>query len=92
MREKAVEERLCKGVKELGGLCLKFLPFYFTGFPDRMVLMPGGRIWFVELKAPGKKKGMQQGYVHRLLQKLGFKVLVLDTFVKVDNFLIETCL
>lgn len=92
MREKPIEERLRDGVKTLGGLCLKFLPFYFTGFPDRMVLMPTGRIWFVELKAPGKTAKKKQGYVHRLLQKMGFKVLVLNTPEKVDNFLIEILL
>ena len=55
MREKEVEQKLVKAVKLAGGFCLKFTSPGFDGVPDRLVLLPRGRIAFIELKAPGKK-------------------------------------
>lgn len=55
MQEKEVEQKLVKAVKLTGGICLKFISHGFDGVPDRLVLLPQGRMAFVELKAPGKK-------------------------------------
>ena len=55
MREKIIEEKLTKAVKQNGGVCWKFTSPGTAGVPDRIVLMPGGRIAFVEVKAPGEK-------------------------------------
>ena len=56
MIESTVEKRLCKKVKnELHGWALKFISPGLSGVPDRIVLLPGGRIYFVELKAPGRE-------------------------------------
>lgn len=54
MREKTIEAKLVKNVRSMGGLALKFSSPGFDGVPDRLLLLPGGRIAFVELKAPGK--------------------------------------
>ena len=54
MREKIIEEKLTKTVKQNGGVCWKFTSPGMAGVPDRIVLMPGGRIAFVEVKAPGE--------------------------------------
>ena len=51
MREKTVENKLVKAVKALGGLAPKFISPGFDGVPDRLVLLPKGRIAFIELKA-----------------------------------------
>lgn len=88
-RESSVEKTLVKGVKDLGGLCLKCRALNFAGFPDRTCLLPGEIIVFVELKAPGKKAGGRQKTVHGILRNLGFRVEVLDTNEKVKDFLEE---
>lgn len=86
-RESSVEKTLVKGVKALGGLCLKCRVLGLAGFPDRTCLLPGGVIIFVELKAPKKDPRVRQKTVIGILRKLGFSVEVLDTIGKVKNFL-----
>jgi len=51
MREKQTEQKLVKEVKHMGGICPKFTSPGFDGMPDRIVLLPGGRMAFVEVKA-----------------------------------------
>jgi hypothetical protein len=89
MNEKLIERKLRDQIKKLGGLAIKFFVLSFTGFPDRIVLMPVGRIWFVELKSTGKKPGKRQLIVHHLLLKLGFPVWVIDTQELLDAFFRE---
>ena len=78
MRERQIEQKLVKAVKATGGIAPKLTSPGFDGMPDRMVLMPGGCIGFVEVKAPGEKPRPLQLSRHRLLRRLGFKVYVLD--------------
>ena len=79
MTEKTVENNLARCVKEKGGLCLKFLSASMQGLPDRIVLLPCGKIFFVELKAPGKKPRPQQLRIHKKFKELGVKVYVVDS-------------
>lgn len=76
--EKQIEGKLTKAVKQRGGICPKFVSPSLDGMPDRIVLMPEGKIAFVEVKAPGKKPRALQEARHRLLCRLGFQVFVLD--------------
>lgn len=78
MREKEIENKLVKAVKLTGGLCLKFTSPGFDGVPDRLVLLPKGKIAFVEVKAPSKKPRPLQKARHKMLKRLGFRVFVLD--------------
>lgn len=78
MREKTVEQKLVAAVKKMGGICPKWVSPGFDGMPDRIVLLPGAKIGFVEVKAPGKRPRPLQASRHRLLGKLGFNVYVLD--------------
>lgn len=78
MLEKTLEHKFVTEVKRVGGLALKFVSPGFDGVPDRLVLLPGGRLGFVEVKAPGKRPHPLQLARHRLLRRLGFKVYVLD--------------
>ena len=78
MLEKQIERKLVTAVKAAGGICPKFVSPGMDGMPDRLILMPGGRMAFVELKAPGKKPRPLQMNRHRLLLKLGFPVFILD--------------
>lgn len=79
MNEKAIEQKLVLAVKNMGGIAPKFVSPGFDGMPDRLILFPGGRVAFVEVKAPGKKPRPLQLARHKLLQGLGFKVYVLDS-------------
>lgn len=84
MREHTVEEALKKKIKSLGGWCIKLLPYLISGLPDRLVLLPGGRLYFIELKAPGKKPRPTQEVVIKKLRGLGFEVLIIDSLETID--------
>ncbi len=89
MREKQVEQKLIRAVKDRGGICPKLVSPGFDGMPDRMVLLPGGRLGFVEVKAPGRTARPLQVSRHRLLMGLGFRVYVLDDPGKIGGILDE---
>ena len=89
MREKEVEKKFVKAVKSEGGVCWKFTSPETAGVPDRIVLMPEGRIAFVEVKAPGEKPRKLQLSRHRLLRRLGFKVYVLDALEDIEKIISE---
>lgn len=88
MRESAIESHLRDRVKGLGGKAYKFVSPGNTGVPDRMVCLPGGRIAFAELKAPGKKPTALQRAQHRKFRNLGFMVFgCIDSKADVDLML-----
>lgn len=87
--EKAVERKLVEGVRELGGMAIKMLTDQFSGLPDRLVLLPGGRVLFVELKTTGQKPRKLQVSVHNALRAIGFRVEVVDTIEGVKKLLKE---
>ena len=89
MRESFIEEKLTKAVKQNGGVCWKFTSPGTAGVPDRIILMPEGRIAFVEVKSPGEKPRPLQLSRHRLLRRLGFKVYVLDTLEDIEKIISE---
>lgn len=78
MREKEIETRLVRAVKRMGGVCLKWVSPGLDGVPDRIILLPGARIAFAELKAPGKKPRPLQAVRIKQLKSLGFQVYVID--------------
>jgi len=87
MREASIERRLSRKVKAAGGKALKFTSPGWSGAPDRLVLLPGGKIIFVELKAPGRKPRPLQLKRHEELRQLGFHVEVIDSPEGVDEFI-----
>ncbi len=89
MREKLLEWKLVVAVKKIDGIALKFTSPSFDGVPDRIVLMQGGKIAFVEVKAPGKKLRPLQEVRHEMLRRLGFKVFVLDSENQIGGILNE---
>ena len=76
MLEKDVETKLKKRIESLGNgvQYRKFVSPGYTGVPDRMILLPGGHVIFVELKQPGKQERKRQEYVQGKLRALGFTV------------------
>lgn len=78
MDEKTLERKLVQAVKNMGGLCLKFVSPGFDGVPDRIVLLPHKRMAFVEIKTTGQKMRPIQVRRKRQLEMLGFFVYCLD--------------
>ena len=76
--EKKVERYLVNRVLRMGGLCVKFPPLFFAGFPDRIVLLPGARIIFGETKDKGKKPTALQVRIDGNLKVMGVRVRVFD--------------
>jgi hypothetical protein len=77
--EHTVEMALCARVKALGGIAYKFTAPGRRSVPDRLCLLPGGKVGFVECKAPGRRPTANQAREHELLRHLGFQVDVVDT-------------
>ena len=96
MRERDIEARLVKRVKELGGEVRKVAWIGRRGAPDRLVMLPDMRaaygtdapstIW-VELKAPGKKAEPHQLREHERMRKMGQRVVVIDSFEAIEELL-----
>ena len=89
MREKIIESRLVQEVLSRGGLCWKFTSPGTDGVPDRIVLMPGGKIAFVEVKAPGEKMRALQIRRKQQLERVGFSVYCLDSLEQIRPILDE---
>ena len=89
MREKIIEEQLVKSIRLMGGLAPKFVSPGFDGVPDRLILLPNGRMAFAELKAPGKQLRPLQKRRKRQLEALGFRVFVIDNTDQIGGVLDE---
>lgn len=89
MREKTVESKFTSAVKAKGGLAVKFTSPGFNGMPDRLVMFPGGRIAFVEVKAPGETPRPLQRSRLKLLRRLGFKAFVLENTSDIPKIIEE---
>ncbi|MBW5406905.1 VRR-NUC domain-containing protein [Morganella morganii] len=79
VREDVIERHLVSEVKKAGGIAYKFVSPGQRAVPDRLVLLPGGKVIFVECKAPGEKPRPDQLREHARLFALGHQVVVLDS-------------
>lgn len=89
MNEKYTERKLVEEVKKTGGFALKFVSPGMNGVPDRIVLLPGGHIAFVELKSPGKMMRPLQIRRKKQLESLGFKVYLIDGAYQIGGVIDE---
>ena len=87
MSEKEIEIYLVRKIKNKKGIAYKFTSPGNSGVPDRLCLLPNGKIFFVELKSPGKKPRALQVNQITKITKLGQRVYVLDSKEKVDEVL-----
>ncbi len=87
-RETAVERHLYDKVRGLGGWSIKLFPFAMVGLPDRMVLLPGALVYFIELKRAqgGRQRAAQQRWRERL-RELGFFCEFVSGKDEVDRFI-----
>lgn len=87
-RESAIEQYLVEQVKAKGGECRKLKWIGRNGAPDRLVMLPGKPLLWVELKAPGEKAKPHQVREHERMRKRGQRVEVVDSFEGVDTVLV----
>ena len=87
MNEKTIERKLVDMARKAGGLAVKFVSPGFDGVPDRIVLFPGGRVGFVELKSPGKRMRPLQVRRKKQLEGLGFMVFCVDAVEQIEEVL-----
>jgi hypothetical protein len=87
--EKSIERYLVEKAKENGMLCLKYSNPNMVGYPDRLLVLPGAKVIWVELKSKGKKPAKIQAQRHKELAELGHRVLVIDNKNDID-ILIES--
>ena len=87
-KEASIEEYLRGSVEALGGVCIKLHPVGLRGVPDRLIVLPGPRVVFVELKRPkgGVISALQHWWRSRLLA-LGCEHEFVKTRVEVDALL-----
>lgn len=85
--EKAIEAYLNKRAKESGLLCLKYSNSNVTGYPDRLVCIPGGVVVWVELKSKGKKPTKIQQMRMAELTGMGHLVRVIDNKADIDELI-----
>lgn len=87
--EKQIEQKLVRAVKNTGGIAIKLISPSYDGMPDRLVLLPGGRMAFVEVKAHGMKARPLQIRRHEMLRRQGFKVYIIDDEGQIGEMLDE---
>lgn len=85
MRESKVEAHLRDSVEAMGGWAMKFVSPGIVGVPDRLVFLPGGRSFFVELKRPRKDATEIQARRHKQMRDLGATVFVANTIEAVNE-------
>lgn len=88
-REKDIEQKFKKAIEKHGGICLKLDPTTMVGIPDRLAILPGNHIAFVELKAPGKKPRPIQTHRHNQLRAIGCMVRILDNPNNIESLIHE---
>lgn len=89
MNESFIEKKLREGIKKLKGIAYKFVSPGNSGVPDRIVLLPGGKIIFVELKRLGERPKKHQLAQIRRIRALGFDVRILSGLDDVKEFIHE---
>ena len=87
--EKRLEQIFCSKIKQKGGMPFKFVSPGMSGVPDRLVLLPGGKIAFAEIKAPGEKLSPKQAKLAQRMECLGHPVWLIDGLEGMAAFLRE---
>lgn len=87
MRERDIEKRLVREIRRMGGEAYKWTSPGNDGVPDRIVMLPGGKLIFVELKADdGTLRPVQRVQIGRI-RKLGQRAEVVRGTKGLEDFL-----
>lgn len=86
-KEASREKRLKISTEAAGGCCIKFFSKGDTGWPDRILVLPGGVTWWIELKRDSGKVRPLQVLRGKQLTELGHKYILLDTDEKMNTFI-----
>ena len=89
MLEKNIEAHLVKSVRRIGGIAYKFVSPAHRGVADRVVCLPGGVVWFVELKAEGGRLSPLQQVFQSEMARLGQNYVCLWSKDHVDEWIKE---
>ncbi len=89
MKESAIEAKLVRMVRDMGGLCFKFVSPGNPGVPDRLIILPGGRVVFVELKTEVGRLANIQKWQLEEMRRRGADVRVLKGLEQVKAFVEE---
>lgn len=89
MLEKSIETHLVKRVKDLGGVAYKFTSPANRGVADRVICLPDGSTWFVELKAPGGRLSPLQQHFQSEMARLGQNYACLWSKKEIDQWIKE---
>ena len=87
--EKYLESKLRKDIEAIGGYCFKFVPQFISGIPDRICLLPGGIMFFAEVKTTKQTPRKLQQMWHKRFRNLGFRVEIIDTSEQINKILEE---
>jgi hypothetical protein len=89
IKERDVERYFKAQLEKRGALVFKFVSPGQAGVPDRVVLLPGGRVVFAEMKAPGEKPRPLQRAVFARMARAGHPVYIIDSREAVKKFMEE---
>lgn len=87
--EKTLEKRLVREIEKRGGLALKQTSQYHRGIPDRLILLPGGRVLWAEIKTTGKRPTRLQKIAMGQLVGMGFWCFIIDSTSSLNSLLNE---
>lgn len=88
-REAKIEEWLVKQIKDMGGIADKFVSPANPGVPDRLIVMPPGKIYFVELKTEIGRLSNIQKWQRERYAKCGAEVRVIKGMEQAKEFIKE---
>lgn len=87
--EKYLERKLGEELRKAGGWAIKLPASFLAGLPDRLCLLPGGRVIFAEIKETGKRPTALQARMHQKLRGLGFDARVVDKYSDIEEIIAQ---